>query len=116
MMPRIASASAPSSTNNAANSLRIPASALIARPPPAARPDGDHDEDHFQSFEDHRLEACKRGKPIEPRLMAERLVAQFCRLGCKSHRFVMERNNSSGAQDRLSQPAHAEQQEQDADR
>ena len=75
----------------------------------------DDDEHHFEPFQQHRLEACQRGKPIEPPLVPLYLLAQFRLFFGKRRRFVMERNDSGGAQNSLAQPAHAEQQQQNPD-
>ena len=83
---------------------------------PAARADGNHDEDHFESFEDHGLEAGERGEPVEPGLVAACSVAQFRRFGCEGQSFIMERGDARCAQVCLSQPAHAEQQQQNPNR
>jgi hypothetical protein len=47
--------------------------------------------------------------------VATSLLAQFCRLGGECGGLIMQRDNARRAQDRLAQPAQAEQQEQDAD-
>ena len=48
--------------------------------------------------------------------MSLRLFTQFRRFAGKGGCLVVQRNESGGAQYRLAQPAHAEQQEQNADR
>ena len=75
----------------------------------------DHDEHHFQSFEQHGLETRKSCEPIEPRLVAAGLFTQFRCLVGKRQRLIVERDHARRTQDRLSQPAHAEQEEQDSD-
>jgi len=81
-----------------------------------ARADRNHDEHDLKSFEEYGFEAGKRSEPIEPRLVPASLLAQLRRFGREGHSFIMERNDSRRAEDRLSQPAHAEQQQQDPDR
>jgi hypothetical protein len=78
--------------------------------------DRDDDEDHFKPFQQHRLEACETGQPVEPLLVSPRLFAQFCRFAGEGGCLVVQRNDSGRAQYRLAQPAHAEQQEQNANR
>ena len=73
-----------------------------------------HDEHHFKSFEKDRLEGRDSRDPVEPRLAAACLFAQFRGLGRERRRLIVERDDARRAQDRLSQPPHAEQQEQDA--
>jgi hypothetical protein len=73
-----------------------------------------HDEHHFKSFEKDRLEGRDSRDPVEPRLAAACLFAQFRGLDRERRRLIMERDDPRRTQDRLSQPPHAEQQEQDA--
>ncbi len=71
---------------------------------------GDDDEHDLQPFEHHGLEARKPGQPIEPRFVTTRLIAQLFRLGCEGYCLIVQRNRACGTQNRLAQPAHAEQQ------
>ena len=102
---------APATSRHAASA---PALAGTSSPRPALT--RNHDEHHFKSFEKHGLEAGERSEPIEPRLVAAGLLAQFRRFGREGRGFIMQRDDAGGAQDRLSQPAHAEQQQQDTNR
>ncbi len=77
----------------------------------AAGTDRDHDEDDFQPLEQDRLEAREPGEPVEARAV----LAQLSGAGGKRRRFVVQRDDSRRAQDRLAQPAHAEEQQKDAD-
>ena len=81
---------------------------------PAAGSDGDDHEHHLEPLEEHRLVGGKAGKPVEPRSMM-RLLAKRRRSGRERRCLVVQRNHSCSAQDRFSQPAHAEQQQHDAD-
>jgi hypothetical protein len=81
----------------------------------ATCPDRNHDEDDFQAFPHHGLEARGPGEPIELGFVAACLLAQLGRLGGKGRRSVMQRNQSRVAQDRLAQPADFKQQQKDAD-
>src|SRR4029079_1821920 len=71
-------------------------------------PNGDDDEYDLQPFEHHGLEARKPRHPIEPRFVT-RLIAKLFRLGCEGYCLIVQRNDSSSSQHRLTQPAHAEQ-------
>ena len=69
---------------------------------------GNYDEYDFEPFEHHCLEAGKPGQPIESRFVLTRLIAQLFRLGRERNPLVVQRNNTSGSQNRFAQPAHAE--------
>jgi len=47
------------------------------------------------------FEAGKPGQPIESRIVTTRLIAKLFRLGGKGYRLIVQRNDSSRAQNRL---------------
>ncbi len=68
---------------------------------PATGADRYDDEHHFEPFEKHGLEAGERSKPIEPCFVPACLFAELCGFSRKNLGFVVERNDTRGAQDRL---------------
>lgn len=76
--------------------------------------DRDDDERDLKPFEQDSLEAGQPGQPIEPYRAAPRQYMQLRGLCLKNSVLIVQRDYSSGSQDRLAQPAHAEEQQQDA--
>jgi hypothetical protein len=76
------------------------------------RNDNKHD---LQALEQDGLEAGEAREPIKAGLVTASLLAQFCRFGCECRDLIVQRHDAGVAQDRLAQPSHAKQQQQNSD-
>ena len=77
------------------------------------RADGNDDEHHFDPFEQHRLEGGPARQIVGTTVIG--LPPQRGSLLGKGLVFVVQRDDADAAQDRLPEPAHAEQDQKHAD-
>ncbi len=77
--------------------------------------DGDDDERDLDPFHEHDLERGQAADPVEPMRLSPPGFAQFARLPREGGVLVVQGDDSDRAQDRLAQPAQAEQEREHAD-
>jgi len=65
-----------------------------------------HDEHYLEAFEKHRLELVTAASQSS-RASWRRACSRNSASGCERRRFIVQRNDAGRAQDRFSQPAHA---------
>ena len=71
--------------------------------------------DDLDPFEQNGLEGGRPGNPVEPVRSPPLSLGEFARLARKRRVLVVQSDDADRAQDRLAQPAQAEEQQQDAD-